>query len=54
MSCQETSANYMKVRFNSIENVSHLFWFLYLDTKYGIITYTKATKTKKILLQKNK
>lgn len=54
MSYQETRANYVKVRFNSIENVSNLFWFFYLDSKYGIITYTKVTKTKKFLPQKTK
>lgn len=54
MSYQKTRANYGKVRFNSIENVSNLFWFFYLDSKYGIITYTKVTKTKKFLPQKTK
>ena len=54
MSNQETRANYVKVRFNLTDNVSNLFWFFYLDSKYGIMTYTKVTKTKKFLPQKTK
>ena len=36
----------MNVHFNSIENVSRLFWLVYSHIKYGIITQTKATKMK--------
>ena len=39
-------ANYMKVHFNSIENVSHLFLFLYSHIQYGIIKVTKIKNKK--------
>ena len=47
MSCQETSANYMKVRFNSIENVSTYFGsFIWILSMVSLHTL-KQRKQKK-------